>query len=270
MDRVVEQPRDEREGTLVGRPVFGVGAQPLGERAQADAGEGRVEGDANAGEGERRNRAVPADQGWQGRGGGELRQGGQAEQGTERGRTHPGRTEQLLPRIPATTQALRRTPAARRAPNHRRHQKKSHRVEVRAPGGLDDQQRRPQVPDQHGGRLAAGSGGDPLQQQGTAEIESEPHELGTQDGPAKRPHQPEQKLRQRRIDGRDLGMIDLRVPGRANGQMGLVAGRVAVGIEALAEHMAVPQVPVDVVRQFGRQRQKRQPCKNADAPEEGD
>ena len=47
-------------------------------------------------------------------------------------------------------------------------------------------------------------------------------------------------------------------------------GRVAVGVEALCEHMAVPEVAVDVVGQLRRQGQKSEPGKYPDAPDEGD
>jgi len=202
---VGEQQRHQREGTLVRRPVFGIGAQPLGERAETDAGEGQVEDDADRGEGEGRGGAVTADKRREGGGGRELGQGGKAEQRAERRRVDVTRAR-----------AFRATPATRSSPDETRQEEEPDRIEVRAPGRLHDQQGRPQVPDQDGARIAARAAGDPVQQQPTAEIEAQPHQLGAQDRSAERPHQPEQKLRQRRIDGRDLRVVDPVVPRRAD------------------------------------------------------
>lgn len=64
LDGIPQDRRDHREGTLVGRPVAGVGAEAFGERREADAieqtdsaqgadgREGEVEGSADGGEGE--------------------------------------------------------------------------------------------------------------------------------------------------------------------------------------------------------------------------
>jgi len=86
LNGVGEQPRKEGEGTLVRRPVLGIRAQPLGKRAETDAGEGQVKDRADDGEGDRRKDAMTADKRRQSGGGRELGQGGKAEQRTERRR----------------------------------------------------------------------------------------------------------------------------------------------------------------------------------------
>ena len=127
LDGVSHDRRDHREGAFVGRPVAGVGAQTLGERGgtdaiegthsaqRADAREGEVEDGTDGDEGEERGRAAPANEGGQGRRRGELDEGGGGEQG-----------------------AARRAPACHQ--DQRRQQEEAHRVEVGAPGRLDDQE----------------------------------------------------------------------------------------------------------------------------------
>lgn len=267
LDRISRDRRDHLESALVGGPVAGVGAQAFGKRGRAggfeQAGsanrpggrEGKVEDGADSGEGEQVGRALAADQGGKGRRRGELDQGG----GGEEGAGQPAAAD--LPLVRPTLAALHRQ-------DQRRHQEEADRVEVSAPRRLDDQQRGPEIPDEHGGGIAARAARDPVQEEAAAKVEAEPHELGCDDGAAREGdctaghraratassghsaqerHRAEQQLAERRVDGRDLGVVDLPVPGGAQRGKGLVAGWVGVGVDALREEVAVPQVAVDVV-----------------------
>lgn len=185
-------------------------------------------------------------QGWQGGGGRELDQGGQAEDGAEGGRAFPGH----------------------RHPDQRRHEEEPHHVEVCAPRRLHNHERRPQVPDQHFGRVPTGAGGDPLQERCASEVEAQPHQLGRQDGSAGHVHQSEERLGQRRVDGRYVGMVDLSVPLGPDRREGFVVGWMGVGIDAFQEDVTVPQVPVDVVGEFGGEGKEGNTGDDADSPQE--
>ncbi len=65
-------------------------------------------------------------------------------------------------------------------------------------------------------------------------------------------------------------MVDLAVPGRVQGDERAVAGRVRVGVDALREEVAVPQVAVDVVGQFGREGKQNDAGRDGDGPDERD
>ena len=210
---------------------------------------------------------MSADEGGQRRRRGELDQGG----GGEKGAGEEGAGE---------WDATPLTPA--RHENQRRQQEEADRVEVGAPRRLDDQEGRPEVPDEHGGGVAARAARDPVEEEAATEIEAEPDELGGDDGAAgegdrgagpcrdadwharagvpdertaQERNDTEQQLAERRVDGRDLGVVDRPVPGGAQSGEGFVAGWMGVGIDALREKVAVPEVAVDVVRELGRKRE---------------
>ena len=290
--------------------MAGVGAKAFGERGEADGfegtdsaegadgREGEVEGGADGGECDEGGRAVAADEGGQRRRRGELDQGGGGEEGAgeegagERsaGEESPGEWG------PGWWSAA--PFAATRHENQRRKKEEADRVEVGAPRRLDDQEGRPEIPDEHGGGVAARAAGDPVQEEAAAEIEAEPEELGGDDGAAgegdcaagraecaagqgarsnapcrrsaQKRHRTEQQLAERRVDGRDLGVVDLPVPGGAQGCEGIVAGWMGVGIDTLRQEVAVPEVAVDVVGELGRKREECEPGEDGDGPDEGD
>ena len=241
--------------------MFGVGAKPFGECDRADPREGEVEGGADDRECENDGAAVTSREGGKGGGGGELDQGGQTEEGAEGGWAAPAWGSR-----PARATGI--GPTSCRKPHQTRQDEQPDRVEVGAPRRLHDHQGRPEVPDQDGGGWAARPDGDALQQEPTPKVEAEPDDFRRRDRTACQRHHGEEELAQRRIDGRDPGVVDLSVPGRSDGRQGLVFGRVGVGVHALQEHMAVPQVAKDVVGQFGRERQEHQPCENGDSPDD--
>ena len=261
-DGIAGERRDHREGALVGGPVAGVGAQALGERAgadgveraesadRADGREGQIEGDADGGEGDQRGRALAPDQYGEGGGRSELDQGGGGEEGA-------GQPPSASARAGRQDQG--------------RHQEEPGRVEVGAPCRLHDQEGRPEVPDKDRRRRAPRARRDPLQQEAAAKVKAEPEELGGENGrSARQRRRAEEKLGQRRVDGRDVRVVDLAVPGRVQGDERAVAGRVRVGVDALREEVAVPQVAVDVVGQFGREGKQNDAGRDGDGPDERD
>ena len=78
--------------------------------------------------------------------------------------------------------------------------------------------------------------------------------------------QPEQQLRQRRIDGGGAGMVDLRPPGRAQGLQRRGIRRQGVGAEPLQLDPPLPEVAPDVVA--GLHAQQRQPREHGHCPEQ--
>ena len=110
--------------------------------------------------------------------------------------------------------------------------------------------------------------GDALQQEPAPQVEAEPEDLRRRESAAGQRHKAEEELAQRRIDGGDPGVVDLAVPGSPDGRQGLVVGRVGVGVHALQEHMAVPQVAVEVVGQLRREGQEDQPREDRDCPDD--
>ncbi len=292
----------------VGAKAFGERGEADGfERADpaegADGREGEVEGGAHGGECHEGGRAVAADEDGQRRRRRELDQGGGGEEGAggegarEEG-TGEGSAGEESPGEWGPGWWSAAPFAAARHENQRRQKEEADRVEVGAPRRLDDQEWGPEIPDEHRGGVAARAACDPVQEETAAEIEAEPEELGGDDGAAgegdgaagraeraagqgarsnapcrrsaQKRHRTEQQLAERRVDGRDTGVVDLPVPGGAQGCEGIVAGWMGVGIDALREEVAVPEVAVDVVGELGRKREKREPGEDGNGPDEGD
>lgn len=139
---------------------------------------------------------------------------------------------------------------------------------MRAPRRLHDQKRRPQVPDQRPGRIPTGAGCDPLQQRGAPQVEAQPHQLGREHGAPGDVHEAEQHLGQRRVDGRDVGVVDLPVPLGSKRREGFVFGRMGVRIDAFQEDVAVPEIAVDVAGELGGEGKEGQAGGDADSPQE--
>ena len=85
------------------------------------------------------------------------------------------------------------------------------------------------------------------EQQGREEVEGRPEELRRQNRTPEHGHQEEGPLGEGRIDGGDVRVVDEAVPRGADGFESLVRGGVAVGVDAFELHVAVPEIPVDVV-----------------------
>ncbi len=139
---------NQGEGTLVRRPVFGVGAEPFGESEGADPREGEVEGGADDRECEGDWAAVTSREGGKGGGGSELDQGGQAEEGAESGWETPSAASRVVGVAEGGRNRLRwstlvgvAVPATGRKQDETCQDEQPDRVEVGAPRCFHDQKR---------------------------------------------------------------------------------------------------------------------------------
>ena len=210
--------------------------------------------------------------------GGQRRRRGELDAGLRRPRRAPVQPgaqagTSVVPRPVAIADlvAVANPCAATGRQNQRRQEEEADRVEVGAPRRLDDQQRRPEVPDEDGSRVAAraasrsgaGEGRSPGRRRVQTSLAATMGPLARApvppphaNGPPSSATAPNRSWAERRVDGRDLGVVDLPVPGGAQRGEGLVAGWMGVGIDALREEVAVPEVAVDVVGELGRKRKE--------------
>ena len=123
-------------------------------------------------------------------------------------------------------------------------------------GVLDQRQRIPGVHQHPGGRASAARE-QPHEQRHQREIVE--HHPGLEGAHRRRHrgHQGEARLRERRVDGGELGVIHGREDARiAQACQRRVERALAVGIPARQDHASLPRVAIEVVRERGRPRQE--------------
>ncbi len=136
-----------------------------------------------------------------------------------------------------------------------------------APRDLDYQQRGPEVEQLREAPATACDGRDTPEQPAGAEVEPEPEQLRLEDRAARQRDREECELRERRVDGRHVRVVDQPLIDGADLRQ-LDRGRgVAVGVDAGELHLTVPQVSIDVVRQLGSERQQDHAHCDGDAPD---
>ena len=136
-----------------------------------------------------------------------------------------------------------------------------------APRDFDYQQGRPEIEHLRESSATPRDGRDPPEQPCGAEIESEPEQLGLEDRAAGQRDCEERELRQRRIDGRHGRIVDQSFIDGADLRQLTRGGGIPVGVDARELHLAVPQVPIDVIGQLGCERQQDQAHRDGDSPD---
>ena len=270
---------EDRERSLVGAPVLGVGGQSGPER-RSRRGVGEMEEGQHHRARHRQAHAVPAGEHRQRRDGRELGQGGEGEHRPHR---PDGPSTGCGVRTGAAAWTWRADregivggcivggcivggriigsgivggrsvhPGPARGEGEKeqsRQQKYAEGLEVSAPGGLDHQQGRPREEDERARYGAPRPAGHLRQQHAGRQVGKRPEELERDHRPARKRARREDHLGERRVDGGDGGIVDARVPGGAHRfEFGRVR-RVRVGVDPLQLHVSVPHVAVDVVGQ---------------------
>ncbi len=150
------------------------------------------------------------------------------------------------------------------------HQEESKGLEVTAPGGLDHQQRGPEVQHEHRKRRPAAPERHSAQQPTGTQVEEDPDPLEDHHGAAHGGAQEEHHLGQGWVDGGNRGVVDESMPGRSDPRELGSRRSEAVGIQALRLDVSVPEVAVYVVRQHRIQGEQDDPEREGEGPHDPD
>ena len=252
---------DDREGSLVGAPVFRIGGE-TGPEGGSRFEIGEMEEDQDHCTRHRQAHPVTADERRKRDDGRELGEGREGQHGTHR----PGHPR---PRCETRTGgggigvaengvgaglvrgAVGGSGAGRGQgeENQDHEQKDADGLEVTAPGRLDHQQRRPGEEHEGPGNRAPGPAGYLCEQQAGGQVGERPQYLEREQRPAGERARREHHLREGRVDGGNGRIVDARVPrGADRFEFGRIRG-VQVRVDARQLHVSVPEVAVDVVGQ---------------------